>query len=190
MLSCCLSCSVFRWFITCCAHSPPISSRAPGRSGCQYDTQAWWQERFAWDGVSWQAGSTQKDCLMSLLHRCVTSLATSPASLIHSLQPILVSQRTADPALTLISGIASSSDDYFRHFAYAELKQLAMDDTPAASARRTALFGDQKYNPSLWSCLAREGLMLLGTDYQLFLRRGAPAPSGMFHSLTPNSFSE
>ncbi|KZP26794.1 hypothetical protein FIBSPDRAFT_918061 [Athelia psychrophila] len=91
-------------------------------------------------------------------------------------QPILVSERTADPALTLIAGL-TSADDCFRHHAYAELRHFASEDTPAASARRTALFGDQKYNPSLWSALAREALLLLGTDYQLFLRRGAPAPA-------------
>lgn len=84
---------------------------------------------------------------------------------------------TTDPNLTLVAGI-SSSDRTFKYFAYSELKQLAADDSPSSSARRTALFGDQKYTPNLWSRLLREGLLLLGGDYQLFLRRGKPpAPS-------------
>lgn len=37
-----------------------------------------------------------------------------------------------------------------------------------------ALFSDQKYTPNLWSRIARESLLLLGHDYQLFLRRGKP----------------
>jgi nucleoporin NDC1 len=80
---------------------------------------------------------------------------------------------TANPFLTLISG-ASSSHAYFRYFAYAELKQLATEGSPAAGTRRTAMFGDQKYNPTMWSALAREALLLLGKDYQLLLRRGKP----------------
>ncbi|KAI0946721.1 hypothetical protein AcW1_010106 [Taiwanofungus camphoratus] len=84
-----------------------------------------------------------------------------------------VAHNTADPALTLVSG-ASSSDAYFKHFAYAELKQLASEDSPVASARRSSLFADQKYNPSIWSCLVRGALLTLGKDYQLLLRRGKP----------------
>ena len=93
-------------------------------------------------------------------------------------QPIVVSPTTADPVLTLISGITSNSDDYYRYFSYSELKTLAMDDSSTGSATRTALFGDQKYNPSQWSSLTREALLLLGNDYQLLLRRGGPAPTG------------
>ena len=96
-------------------------------------------------------------------------------------KPVVVAGHTADPALTLVSGI-TSSDAYLKHFAYAELRQFASDDSPAASARRTELFADQKYNPSMWSTLARESLLTLGHDYQLFLRRGQPAPPGTsFH---------
>jgi nucleoporin NDC1 len=84
---------------------------------------------------------------------------------------------TPDPALTLISGI-TSPDAMFKYFAYSELKELAMDQSAAASSRRTALFGDQKYTPNLWSRLLREALILLGQDYQLFLNRGkAPPPA-------------
>lgn len=87
-------------------------------------------------------------------------------------QPILVAQGTSDPYFTLISGI-TSSDTCFKYFAYSELKQLTIDQSPGATARRTALFGDLKYN--LWSRLVREGLLLLGQDYQTFLRRGQEA---------------
>ncbi len=90
---------------------------------------------------------------------------------------VTVADHTADPGLTLVSGI-TSTDAYLKHFAYAELRGFATEDSPAASNRRTALFGDQKYNPSMWSTLARESLLTLGHDYQLFLRRGQPAPSG------------
>ncbi|KAH7929157.1 hypothetical protein BV22DRAFT_1057443 [Leucogyrophana mollusca] len=82
-------------------------------------------------------------------------------------QPIKAANSSADPNVTLISGI-SSSDITFLHFAYAELRDLK------SSAQRTALFGDQKYSPSLWSTLVRESLLRLGADYQTFLRRGKP----------------
>ncbi|KAI0339225.1 hypothetical protein BDW22DRAFT_1400438 [Trametopsis cervina] len=88
-------------------------------------------------------------------------------------EPVNVVHSTADPWLTVVSGI-KSEDLYFRHFAYAELQQLASEDSSAGVARRTALFTDQKYNPSMWSSLVRDALLTLGQDYQLFLRRGAP----------------
>ncbi len=49
-----------------------------------------------------------------------------------------------------------------------------MEETSPASSRRTALFGDQKTMPNLWTCLSRESLVLLGQHYQLLLRRGMP----------------
>ncbi|GJE99489.1 nucleoporin protein Ndc1-Nup [Phanerochaete sordida] len=88
-------------------------------------------------------------------------------------EPVNVSQVTADPAVTLVSG-TTSQDLYYKHFAYAELAQFAKDETNAGSTKRVALFTDQKYNPSLWSTLTRETLLVLGRDYQLLLRRGAP----------------
>ena len=88
-----------------------------------------------------------------------------------------MANHTADPGLTLVSGI-TSTDPYLKHFAYAELRGFATEDSPAAAARRTALFGDQKYNPSMWSTLARESLLTLGHDYQLLLRKGQPAAAG------------
>ncbi|KAK0443401.1 nucleoporin protein Ndc1-Nup [Desarmillaria tabescens] len=88
-------------------------------------------------------------------------------------QPILVSHMTADPSVTLVSGVASS-DIILKYFAFAELNELSSDLSPSAGARRTALFGDQKYSPNLWSHLCRESLLVLGRDYQHFLRRGAP----------------
>ena len=92
-------------------------------------------------------------------------------------QPISVSHTTADPAVTIVSG-TTSSDPYYKHFAFAELAQLANDPSEAGSAKRIALFGDQKYNPSLWTTLTREALLTLGHDYQLLLRRGAPPAAG------------
>ncbi|KAI0777424.1 nucleoporin protein Ndc1-Nup [Trametes elegans] len=89
-------------------------------------------------------------------------------------EPVAVAPQTADPGLTLVSGI-TSTDGYLKLFAYAELREFSSEDSAAASARRTALFTDQKYNPSLWSTLSRESLLTLGRDYQLFLRRGKPA---------------
>ncbi|KAJ4482155.1 nucleoporin protein Ndc1-Nup [Lentinula aciculospora] len=90
-------------------------------------------------------------------------------------QPIIVSHLVADSSVVLISGL-SSSDRVMKFFALLELKDIASNDSPAASARRSDLFADQKYSPSQWSQLCRECLLLLGHDYQLFLRRGAPAP--------------
>lgn len=88
-------------------------------------------------------------------------------------QPIKVGTLTADPNVTVVSGI-TTQDAVFAHFAYSELVELASDESSAGSARRTALFGDQKYSPSLWNVLARQSLLRLGQDYQTFLRRGAP----------------
>ncbi|PFH45653.1 hypothetical protein AMATHDRAFT_8848 [Amanita thiersii Skay4041] len=90
-------------------------------------------------------------------------------------QPVTVSYLTPDPNPVLVSSISSTSGP-FQYFAYTELKDLASSPTPASSAQRTALFGDQKYNPSLWSYLVRESLLQLGRDYQLLLRRGKPEP--------------
>ncbi|TBU28210.1 nucleoporin protein Ndc1-Nup [Dichomitus squalens] len=90
-------------------------------------------------------------------------------------ESISVSAHTADPGLTLVSGI-TSTDPYLKHFAYAELREFTTEDSPAAAQRRSALFADQKYNPNMWSTLSREALLTLGRDYQLFLRRGQPAP--------------
>ncbi|KAG2034794.1 nucleoporin protein Ndc1-Nup [Suillus americanus] len=88
-------------------------------------------------------------------------------------QPIKVGALTADPNVTVVSGI-TTQDTVFTHFAYSELAGLASDESSAGSTRRTALFGDQKYSPSLWNVLARQSLLRLGQDYQTFLRRGAP----------------
>ncbi|GLB40861.1 putative nucleoporin protein Ndc1-Nup [Lyophyllum shimeji] len=90
--------------------------------------------------------------------------------------PIIVSELTPEPHVTLVSG-ASSSDVGFRYLAYKELEVLASDDTALAAARRSLLFNEQKYNLSLWNRLARESLLFLGKDYQHFLRRGQPAPA-------------
>jgi len=86
-----------------------------------------------------------------------------------------LSTLSPDNNTTLVSGVASS-DRIFKFFAYVELRDLARNQTPTAEARRTALFGDQKYSPNLWTFLARESLLLLEHDYQLFLRRGKPLP--------------
>ncbi len=91
------------------------------------------------------------------------------------MQPAAVAAHTADPGLTLVSGI-TSADLYLKHFAYAELRDFASAESSEASARRSALFGDQKHIPNMWAALARECLLTLGRDYQLFLRRGQPAP--------------
>ncbi|KAH7915514.1 nucleoporin protein Ndc1-Nup [Hygrophoropsis aurantiaca] len=94
-------------------------------------------------------------------------------------QPIKAAHTSADPNVALVSGI-SSTDVIFLHFAYAELCNIK------SSTQRTALFGDQKYSPSLWNTLVRESLMRLGTDYQTFLRRGAPpAPTPAAPAASP-----
>ncbi|KDR79388.1 hypothetical protein GALMADRAFT_63284 [Galerina marginata CBS 339.88] len=86
-----------------------------------------------------------------------------------------VSSLSADPNTALISGV-TSTDRIFKFFAYAELKDLSTDNSASATARRMAIFGDQKTALNLWACLLRESLLLLGEDYQLFLRRGRPVP--------------
>ena len=73
-----------------------------------------------------------------------------------------------------------------KYLAYSELYQIATDQSPRGLADRSALFGDTKHLPSLWSKFVRESLVLLGQDYQILLGRGrapaspspsAPAPS-------------
>ena len=86
---------------------------------------------------------------------------------------------TADSALTIVSGL-NAAEMHYKHFAFEELRQLATDETPAGTTKRAALFADQKYNPSIWSTLVREALLVLGQDYQLLLRRGAPPAAGMY----------
>ncbi|THH32208.1 hypothetical protein EUX98_g1993 [Antrodiella citrinella] len=87
-------------------------------------------------------------------------------------EPLAVSQITSDPILTVTSGISSSP--YIQHFAFSELRTLASDPSSAGAARRTALFADQKFNPTIWATLVRATLLVLGNDYQTFLRRGVP----------------
>ncbi|KAI0002445.1 nucleoporin protein Ndc1-Nup [Russula compacta] len=90
-------------------------------------------------------------------------------------EPLVVASHTADSLLTSISGI-TSSDSYYVHFSYIELRGLAEDDSAAASARRTAMFGDQKHSPTLWATLVRTALLTLGKDHQVVLHRGTPPP--------------
>ncbi|KAF4584895.1 hypothetical protein EYR40_001720 [Pleurotus pulmonarius] len=89
--------------------------------------------------------------------------------------PVHVGLSSADPIVTLVSG-TTSTDKIIKQFAYAELNDIAGDDSPAAGAQRTALFNDQKFMPSLWSSLTRVSLVTLGQDYQRFIHKGAPAP--------------
>ncbi|KAJ3895442.1 nucleoporin protein Ndc1-Nup-domain-containing protein [Lentinula edodes] len=90
-------------------------------------------------------------------------------------QPIKVSHLISDSSVVLISGL-SSRDRIMKFFALSELKDIASDESPASAACRSDLFADQKYSPNQWSQLCRDCLLLLGNDYQLFLRKGAPAP--------------
>lgn len=57
------------------------------------------------------------------------------------------------------------------------MRDDASDSRAASAARRTALFSDQKFGPTLWSTLARESLLRLGEDYQRLLSKGVPAPA-------------
>lgn len=43
-------------------------------------------------------------------------------------------------------------------------------------AKRAIIYNDSKHSPTLCSSLVRRSLLLLGADYQLFLRRGNPPP--------------
>lgn len=90
-------------------------------------------------------------------------------------EPGLVSALSADPDITLVSGL-SSSDRIFQFFAFSELRDLAAEESTSANARRAKIFGDQQTALNLWSFLVRETLLVLDNDYQTFLRRGAPAP--------------
>ncbi|KAG6827985.1 hypothetical protein H0H92_009749 [Tricholoma furcatifolium] len=89
--------------------------------------------------------------------------------------PLSVIDATPDTHVTLVSGI-SSSDLGFRYLAYQDIRRLATTDSESAANHRSALFSEQKYNPNVWSQLARESLLFLGNDYQHLLRRGKPPP--------------
>ena len=69
--------------------------------------------------------------------------------------------------MTLVSGI-TSLNLLSVHSAYAELRDVG-------ASRRTALFSDQRFSPSLWSTLVHRSLLRLWDDYHAFLLRGAPA---------------
>lgn len=84
----------------------------------------------------------------------------------------------------LISGV-SSQEATLKYFAYSELCSLAEDKSVSAIAQRSAFFADQKYSPSLWAHFIRESLLLLGKDYQLFLRGGNSEVAAAIPSATP-----
>lgn len=91
-------------------------------------------------------------------------------------EPAALSLHSADPDVTLVSGL-SSSDKIFQYFAFSELRDLAKDNSTSASARRIKIFGDQKTALNLWSFLSHESLLVLDGDFQTFLRRGKPLPA-------------
>ncbi|TDL20508.1 hypothetical protein BD410DRAFT_899434 [Rickenella mellea] len=86
--------------------------------------------------------------------------------------PVRVTDGVKDRALVLISGM-HSTDPYLQRHAIHELVILSSE--PVGTARGT-IYSDTKYNPSMWSSLVRQSLLLLGKDYQLFRRRGQPPP--------------
>ncbi|EJD08511.1 uncharacterized protein FOMMEDRAFT_151374 [Fomitiporia mediterranea MF3/22] len=88
--------------------------------------------------------------------------------------PISTLDSRKDAGLVLVSG-TGSSDAYFQLHAYHGLYQLS-SDTDQSAAGRSVIYSDVKHSPNLWSTLVRRSLVLLGSDYQLFLRRGNPAP--------------
>ncbi|KAF8528396.1 nucleoporin protein Ndc1-Nup [Hysterangium stoloniferum] len=89
------------------------------------------------------------------------------------IKPISVSCIVPNPNQTVVAGL-HSKDQYFRYHAYLELCSLARSSSPAAAARRTALFTDMKTSPALWAAVVRELLLNLGRDYQCLIRRGKP----------------
>ena len=83
-----------------------------------------------------------------------------------------------------------------KYFAYAELSRVATGSTASAQAHRQALFGNDVVkggSAALWSAFVREALLVLGRDYQVLVRRGAPAPppaaSSGAGSGTPSGFA-
>jgi Nucleoporin protein Ndc1-Nup len=114
-------------------------------------------------------------CSMIKYRKCVQLFLKQGCVSKFTLQPLAIASHTADPILTLISGV-TSGDPYYVHFSYMELRTLAENDGTAASIRRSTLFGDQKHNPTLWATLVRTALLTLGKDYQVLLHRGAPPP--------------
>ncbi|KIY45728.1 hypothetical protein FISHEDRAFT_48838 [Fistulina hepatica ATCC 64428] len=90
-------------------------------------------------------------------------------------QPVLASRLAPDSTFALVSGI-TSEQSLFRYCAYTEFYHLASEEGDEVRSRRVAFFADQRHNPNFWSRLVRHSLLLLGQDFQHFLRRGKPAP--------------
>jgi hypothetical protein len=126
-------------------------------------------------------------------HAPLAPIPTSPSRMVYSvhhppdmgiffpsstLQPIIISHLTADPNTILVSGISTTDFPFpFHYFAFLELRNIASSQNPRSTALRSSLFSDQKYSPSLWSHLVRQSLLLLGHDFQTFIRRGQPLPT-------------
>ncbi|EJD40961.1 hypothetical protein AURDEDRAFT_186764 [Auricularia subglabra TFB-10046 SS5] len=67
----------------------------------------------------------------------------------------------------LVKGVENTEmHGYFAHLAWLDVARMRAPE-------RRALFAD----PPLWAALVRSALLKLGRDYQLLLRRGAPAPA-------------
>ncbi|KAG5644444.1 hypothetical protein DXG03_008539 [Asterophora parasitica] len=113
-------------------------------------------------------------------------------------QPVNAGLQTPEPHVTLVSGATSTpsldaSPYPYAYLAYTELlafSRATPESSPALVAHRSTLFNDQKYStPSLWGTLVRSALVLLGEDYRLFLRRGAPTPALLASSAAASSNS-
>jgi len=101
--------------------------------------------------------------------------ATSVMFDITSSMAAIVSNGVKDCAVVLASGI-TSSNSYYKLHAFHDLASLS-SLSAEAKAKRTAIYSDTKHNPTLWSSISRQCLLLLGQDYQLFLRKGQAAPA-------------
>ncbi|KAL5532237.1 hypothetical protein ACEPAF_5806 [Sanghuangporus sanghuang] len=102
-----------------------------------------------------------------------------PSSLFDALfsVPIAATHALKDPGLILVSGI-NSGNGYFRLHAFRDLCSVASNEEQMVS-KRAIIYNDTKHSPTLWSALVRRSLLLLGADYQLFLRRGNPPPPAL-----------
>ncbi|KAG9003032.1 hypothetical protein FRB94_002852 [Tulasnella sp. JGI-2019a] len=91
---------------------------------------------------------------------------------------VMLTQFASNPTNCLIDGITSTaSRGYSRHFAFAELSEIAQN--PKFAARRKDIFSDIRNTSSssgkyAWGVICRETLLLLGKDHRTLATRGKP----------------
>lgn len=99
-------------------------------------------------------------------------------------QPIKI-----DDSIVVISGVTypteSEDNKFYVYHAYTALLSFFDAESSTAKKKRTAIFENQQYSPTLIKHIIREGLLWLGKDYRFFVSKGNPPPPKPASSSTP-----